>query len=236
MMAEQAPDTARPDGWSPVRTYLVERERLFARIRAGEGLRALIGRMTLASTLFAAAYGVTVGLYAGGWQPLFNAIKFPGMLLATLVLCVLALYMLGALIGSRLSFAQTAAVVLSAILATTTLLLSLTPPLGFLMLTSLEDYSFVVFVNLVAIVICGGAGARFALVASAAMHVDSPQIRRRFLSLMKGWMILYGLVGLQMLWLFRPYFRETDVFVRPLGESAFEHGWKLLLSVLAHLG
>ena len=109
------------------------------------------------------------------------------------------------------------------------------PPLGFLMQTSLEDYTFVVFINLVAIVVCGIAGARFALQASAAMHIDDPPLRRRFVSLMKAWMVLYGLVGMQMLWLFRPYFRATDVFVRPPGEIDFEHGWKLLLSVLRQL-
>jgi len=235
MMAERAPHSARAEGWSPIRGYLVERERLFARIRAGDDLPALIARMAAISSLFGAAYGLTVGAYAGGWQPLYNAVKFPGMLLATLILCVVALYMLGALIGSRLSLAQTAAVVLSAILVTTALLVSLTPPLGFLMLTALEEYTFVVFINLVAIVVCGIAGARFALQASAAMHIDDPPLRRRFVTLMKAWMALYGLVGMQMLWLFRPYFRATDVFVRPPGESAFEHGWKLLLSVLRHL-
>lgn len=231
-MAAQAPETTGPDGWSPIRTYFVEREQLFERIRARDDLPALIAQMTAASALFGAAYGLTVGLFAGGWQPLYNAVKIPGMLLATLALCVLALYMLAALIGSRLTFGQIAAVVMSAILVTTTLLLSLTPPLGFLMLTSLEDYAFVIFVNLVAIVVCGLAGARFALQASAAMHPDQPVPRRRLVTLMKAWMALYGLVGLQMLWLFRPYFRETDVFIRPLGESAFEHAGKLILNLL----
>lgn len=234
-MTAQQSGTTRADGWSPVQYYLVERERLFERIRAGEDLAPLLGQMAAASTAFGAAYGLTVGAYAGGWQPLYNAIKIPGMLLATLALCVLALYMLAALIGSRLSFSQIAALVLSAILVTTTLLGSLTPPLGFLMLTSLQDYSFVVFVNLLAIIACGAAGARFAVIAASATHGENPALRRRFVILVKAWMGLYGLVGLQMLWLFRPYFRATDVFIRPLGESAFEHAGKLLLSVLRQL-
>jgi hypothetical protein len=47
-------------------------------------------------------------------------------------------------------------------------------------------------------------------------------------------MVLYGLVGLQMLWLFRPFFRQTDVFIRPLGEggSAFEAFLRLIVTVV----
>ncbi|GEM_PF-6507978 len=232
---EQTTQGEHDNLWTPVRRYLVERDRLFLRIRTGVRLHELIGQMIVISTLFAAAYGITVGAYAGGWQPLYNAIKFPTTLLATFLLCVLALHVLGSLVGTRLSLAQIASVVLSAIVVTTTLLASLTPALGFLMLTSPGDYSFVVLVNLIAIVACGACGARFALIAASEAQWEPPKFLARFSRFMQAWMLLYGLVGLQMLWLFRPYFRETSVFVRPSGESAFEHGWKLLLHVL-HLG
>jgi len=114
--------------------------------------------MTAVSISLSALYGLTVGLYAGGWQPLYNMIKFPWLLLATLLLCVFVLYMLNSLAGSRLSLLQTTGVVLSAVLVTATLLAALTPPLGFLTLTSLQDYSLVIFVNLVAICVAGAAG------------------------------------------------------------------------------
>jgi len=223
--------------WSVARFYLVERDALFARIREDRDLPRLLWHMTVVSAISGALYGLTVGIYAGGWQPLYNAIKFPGMLLATLALCVLALYMLSSLLGGRLSLRQVAAMVLSAILVTTVLLLSLTPPLGFLMLTSDRNYPLTVFVNLVAIVIAGAAGARFALQATAAVHADDDELRARAVRLMKAWMLLYGLVGMQMLWLFRPYFRETEVFIRPIGEggSAFAAFGNLVVSVVRSL-
>jgi hypothetical protein len=221
--------------WPPVQRYLIERQRLFSRIRTGVRLPELIGQMIVISTLFAAAYGVTVGAFAGGWQPLLNAIKFPSALLMTFVLCVPALHLLGPRFGSRLSLAQTAAVVLSAIVVTTTLLGALTPALGLLMLTSLSDHSVVVFVNLTAIVACGVAGARFALIAASSAQWETPEALGSFSRFMKVWLLFYGFLGLQMLWLFRPYFRQTDVFIRPLGESAIWHTLKLLLGVL-HLG
>jgi len=234
-----ASSQARPNQssvWRVVRTYLVERESLFARIRDSRELPALLTHMTLLSAAFAALYGLTVGLYAGGWQILFNTVKLPMFLLATLALCVLALYMLNSLAGARLSLLQTTAVVLTAILVTSTLLLALTPPLCFIMLTSLQDYHLVVFMNLIAICLAGAGGVAFASQATASVHQDAA-VRHRCLRVMRAWMVLYGLVGLQMLWLFRPFFRQTDVFIRPLGEggTAFEAFLRLLLTILRRL-
>jgi len=158
--------------WRVVRTYLVERESLFARIRESQELPTLLVNMTALSALFAGLYGLTVGLYAGGWQILFDAIKFPLLLLATLALCVLALYMLNSLAGARLSLLQTTSVVVSAILVTAALLLALTPPLGFIMLTSLRDYHLVVFMNLIALCLAGAGGISFAFQATASVHQD----------------------------------------------------------------
>jgi len=232
----QGPPPPAPWSWSVVRSCLVEREALFARIRDGRELTRLMGGMAVASALFSALYGLTVGIYAGGWQVVYNAIKFPLLLLATLALCALALYMLNSLVGARLSLSQTVAVVLSAILVTATLLLSLTPPLGFIMLTSLRDYQLVVFLNLIVVSIAGAGGVGFAFQATAAVHTD-PEARRRCLGVMRAWMVLYGLVGLQMLWLFRPFFRQTDVFIRPLGEggSAFEAFVQLVVTVVGRM-
>lgn len=219
-----------------VRVYLAEREALFARIRSARDLPSLVLHMTAVSALFSALYGFTVGVYAGGWQVLYNVIKLPLLFLATLALCVFALYMLNSLAGARLSLLQTTAVVLTAIVATTTLLASLAPPLGFLMLTSLRDYQFVVFINLILGCLVGAGGARFALDAAAAAHADEA-VRRRCLRVMRVWLLIYSAVGLQMIWLFRPFFRQTEVFIRPLGEegNAFEAFVRLLVTIIARL-
>lgn len=217
-MADSQQSPERHSDWAIVRTYLVERDRLFERIADGERLSPLLLHMVAASAGFAAVYGLTIGLYAGGMQPLLVTIKIPLMLLATAALCVLALYMLNSLKGSRLSFAQTVAVVFSAVLVTTTLLVALVPPLGFLMLTSTHNYPLVIVINLLVIMVAGARGAAFAIQAIEAVHVEDV-VRRRSRSLMRAWMALYGLIGMQMLWLFRPYFSPTDVFIRPLGEG-----------------
>jgi hypothetical protein len=222
--------------WSLARTYLVEREALFERIRSSRDLPALVLRMTGVAALLSALYGFTVGLYAGGWQIFYNVVKLPMLFLATLALCVFALYVLNSLAGARLSLLQTAAVVLTAIVAATMLLASLAPPLGFLMLTSLQDYQFVALINLLVGCLVAAGGARFAFQAAAAAHADEA-VRARCLGVMRIWLFIYGAVGLQMVWLFRPFFRQTEVFIRPLAEqsNAFEAFLALLLSVITRL-
>lgn len=222
---------------SPLEGYFRRREALFARIRSAQRLPSLLLHMTAVTVFCSAVYGLTVGYYAGGWQILYDAIKFPCVLLATLALCVLALYMLNSLVGARLSLRQTAAVVLAALFATTTILLALTPPLAFFMLTSPENYDFVVFINLVALVMAGVVGVSFAIQATSAVH-EEEVVRKRCLRLMRAWMLLYGLVGAQMLWMFRPFFRQTEVFIRPLGEggNVFEAFGRLLISLIKSLG
>ena len=168
--------TGRRD-WSVFRRYLVEREELFTRIREARHLPALLLHMTLVALLFSALYGLATGLYAGGWQMLYSTVKMPWLLLTTAALCLLALYMLNSIAGARLSLLQTAAIVLSALLVTASLLLALTPPLCFLMLTSLQDYYLVVFLNLIAISLAGAGGVSFAFQATAAVHED-PAVRR----------------------------------------------------------
>ena len=209
------------------------RGELFAAIRSDASGRALAWRMTTYIALFAGAYGLVIGTYAGGWQMLYDVVKLPWVLLATLAVSAASLYVLNALAGARMSIPQTLAVVLVALLATVTLLLSMLPVVAFLMFFSDHSYRFAVLVNVVAFAIAGWCGARFAVEATASVH-EEEGIRRRCVAVMRGWMWLYGLVGLQMAWLLRPYFRQTDVFIRPLGEggSVFEAVARLVVHVI----
>jgi len=209
------------------------RAELFAALRSDAAARALVLRMTAYVVLFAGAYGLVIGIYAGGWQVVYDLVKLPWVLLATLALSAASLYLLNALAGARMSWAQTIAVVLTGLLATVTVLLALLPVVAFLMFSGDRDYYFAVFINVVAFAIAGWCGARFAMEATAAAHEDE-RTRGRCLAVMRWWMAVYGLVGMQMAWLLRPYFRQADVFIRPLGEggSVFEALARLVWKVL----
>lgn len=206
---------------------------LLASLRDEHAARGLAARMAGYVMLFGGLYGLVLGVYAGGWQTLYNAVKLPWVLLATLALSAASLYILNALAGARISVAQTAGIALTGLLATVTLLVFTLPVVAFLMFSGSRNYSLTVLTNVVAFAICGWCGARFATEATAAMH-DDEAVRRRCVAVMHVWMWLYGLVGLQMAWLLRPYFRQTEVFIRPLGEggNVFEALLRLVLRVV----
>lgn len=206
---------------------------VFAAIRSDAAARTLAWRMTAYIVLFAATYGLVIGIYAGGWQAVYDAVKLPWVLLATLALSVALLYVLNALAGARMSVMQTLSVVLAGMLSTVTLLLAVLPAVAFLMFSGRDNYHFAVLINVIAFAIAGACGARFAMEATAVIH-DEESVRRRCLAVMRAWMAVYGLVGLQMAWLLRPYFRQTEVFIRPLGEggSVFEALARLVLRVV----
>jgi hypothetical protein len=208
------------------------RSDLFVSLRDERGVRGLALRMAGYVVLFGGLYGVVLGIYAGGWQTLYNAVKLPWVLLATLALSAASLYVLNAIAGARMSVAQTVAIALTGLLATVMLLVSLLPVVTFLMFSG-SNYSVTVLTNVVAFAICGWYGARFATEAMRAMH-DDDTTRRRCVAVMRAWLWLYGLVGLQMAWLLRPYFRQTEVFIRPLGEggNVFEALVRLVLRVV----
>jgi hypothetical protein len=205
---------------------------LFAALRSEGTARALAARMTAYVVLLAGLYGVVLGIYAGGWQTLYNTVKLPWVLLATLALSSASLYVLNAIAGARMSVAQTVVIALTGLLATVLLLVSLLPVVAFLMFSG-ANYRVTVLTNVVAFAICGWYGARFATEAMSAMHEDEA-VRSRCVGIMRAWLWLYGLVGLQMAWLLRPYFRQTEVFIRPLGEggNVFEALVRLVLHVI----
>ncbi len=76
------------------------------------------------------------------------------------------------------------------------------------------------------------AGALCALPGTAAVYAGGEILRERAVRLMQAWMALCGAVEIQRPWLLRPYSRETEVFIRPVGErgSALTAFGNLLVS------
>ncbi len=60
---------------------LRRRREVLAKIKSGENLNSFLLNANLATILFAAIYGATMGAYAGGLQILYDVIKIPLLLL-----------------------------------------------------------------------------------------------------------------------------------------------------------
>lgn len=191
------------------------RDEVLEALRTGEGLAPLVRRMAVASFCSALVYGAVLGVQIGGWQVLSSPVKLPLILLGTGGICITALYVMLALAGARLGWAQVIGLALCAVTGSALTMAALLP------ITTFWTYSFlggdrtpITLTHTAAFLLAGAVGSRFGLEMTAAL-LPQPRLRQAML----GWLGVYGLVAQQMAWLFRPHFHPTDVFMRPLNSG-----------------
>lgn len=140
-----------------VETVLKNRNQLFANVHDNRSTKSYFIDFQIAIFLFAFIYGASMGLYSGGIQVLYTALKIPLLLFLTLYICVPTFYVLDSLLGGALSFKQMLLILLAGFTIMATILLAFLPVSLFFLLTT-ADYTFVVILN-VAIFALGGIGA-----------------------------------------------------------------------------
>lgn len=203
-----------------------EQERLVAAVRSGRDLTEPIRRMATVSLASALVYGMVLGVQMGGWQVVASPVKLPLILLGTCAICIAGLYVLLALAGAHLDFKQVVALALCSVTATGVTMAALLPVTAFWTFVFQGNLLAVTSTHSLAFALAGWVGVRFGLqTASAALR--DPRLVRAVMV----WMWVYGLVGQQMAWIFRPHFHATEIFMRPLfsGGSALEYLMRLLL-------
>jgi hypothetical protein len=208
------------------------------------------------ATGLSALYGACMGLFAlssgqplAGLQTLASSLKMPALLLLSLLVTFPSLYVFGTLSGSRLRFGAVLRLLLVSIVVMSAVSASFAPILAFFTLST-TSYSFMVLLNVVMLGIAGLIGVSFLrralalLVDPAAPAAPSPELgtaagppvgpRRAASYIFRVWLVIYGLVGVQMSWLLRPFIgrpglpfswfrpREANFF-----QSVFEHLLKL---------
>lgn len=203
--------------------YLLQRRGIvFEDIKRGQDLGPYLIDMLFVTWLLTAVYGLIVGLCVGlnSWQVLYNPIKMPFILIFTLGLTVFTLYVFSSYFGSRLNFLQTLALSMTTMTVISIILAAFAPITFVFMFTAPDSYYFHVLVNVAVFCIAGFFGVSFFLAAMRHIHRGKPQLAA-FLRVIKGWIMLYGIVGAQMSWLLRPFFQATDVFMRERGGNVF---------------
>jgi len=214
---------------------LKHREYLLDEIEAGREIPVILADLLVVCLVPTAFYGLVVGVSTNSLvRILSNPIKLPLMLIVTLCLCLPTLYIFSSYLGSRRSFLQTAALAFTGIAITGVVLAAFAPITWFLTFTAPGAHSLHVLVNVLVFAIGGFMGVQFLLAGARRLHADLPQLKAQ-LSFLWSWIILYGLVGLQMGYLFSPFFSTSDVWIRvrePGEASVFEVIFRLLGNVL----
>jgi hypothetical protein len=201
-----------------VERLLRQPEDIWRQIGAEQELGRLNGQLVLASAVPLAIYGAVLGSSNSVLQAVASAVKLPVLFLLTLAICLPALYLFNLVFGSRLSAAQTLALVLSAI-ATTGMLTLGFAPISVFFLLSAPDYDFFKLLNVAILTLTGFAGLRSLLRGMAQVQPrhtgaagQAPQSASRGGQLMlRAWLLVYAFVGTQLAWTLRPFFGAPEL-------------------------
>ncbi|MFO0858105.1 MAG: hypothetical protein U0640_12200 [Phycisphaerales bacterium] len=165
-------------------------------------------------------YGACMGCYAlirlwgnpkaqdGFMQTIASIVKIPALFILTLIVTFPSLYVFNALVGARLTFKATIELLVAAIVVSLAVAASLGPILVFFTLST-DSYPFMVVLNVILLAIAGIIGLGFLLgslrkIANAAAMTGQAESTSGD-AIFKVWVLIYGLVGLQMGWILRPF-------------------------------
>jgi hypothetical protein len=203
---------------------LKHRDYLLGLIENGYEVRLILADLALVSVLPTAFYGLVTGLATQSWVRIIsNPAKVPLVLVATLCLCLPSLYIFSSYLGSRRSFLQTVALGFTATAIIGVILAAFVPITWFLTFTAPHSHALHVLVNVAVFGIAGLVGVQFLFQGARRLFEHTPQLGAQ-MTFLRAWVVLYGLVGLQMGYLFRPFFGASDVWItgrEPGEESVF---------------
>ncbi len=226
----EAIDLEKVKGRSYGALLLYYREAVFDKIHRAEDLGGMIRHYLFYSLLFGAIFGATLGFHTLHWQILSGAFKIPFLLWGTLLVCLPALFTFNVLLGSKLSIAQTTAVLAMSTYLLTAILVSLSPiALFFIISTPSKEFIILLTVACCALGGCFGVSllwnAMGYLTLRAGYAYDS--------MIIKVWTLIYVFVGTQAAWLLRPFVGDPEHFflLRKLGGNFYTGLWHIIVNM-----
>jgi hypothetical protein len=206
--------------FSVVEEFIKRREEFFKNLMEEKGLKAYFVNSNLAIIVFSGVYGATMGVYPGGLQVFYDAVKVPMLLLFSLYITVPSYYVLSSLFGGKHSFSQIVILLLSSLTVMSTVLLALVPLNLFFILTTANatysSYAFLVILNVAIFTIAGFFALVYLLRGFATMYPGIGWTPAFFVG-----SIIFMFVGTQLSWVLRPYFHYYPQFVRPVEKNFY---------------
>jgi hypothetical protein len=168
-----------------------------------ESLR--LGQLLTVIVVFGGLYGLAMGSFVLDGPPralqmVYSGLKVPLLIVATFALSLPTFFVIMTLSGLRDDF-QEAVRALMATQATLTILLASLAPLTLLWYVSSSSYPSALLFN----------AAMFAVASLSAQRVlrrlYGPLVARdgRHLAMMRGWLVIFAFIGIQMAWILRPF-------------------------------
>jgi hypothetical protein len=206
--------------FSVVEEFIKRREEFLKNLMEEKGLKAYFVNSNLAIIVFSGVYGATMGVYSGGLQVFYDAVKVPMLLLISLYITVPSYYVLSSLFGGKHSFSQMVILLLSSLTVMSIVLLALVPLNLFFILTTANvtysTYAFLVILNVAIFALAGLFALVYLLRGFATMYPGIGWTPAFFVG-----SIIFMFVGTQLSWVLRPYFHYYPQFVRPVEKNFY---------------
>lgn len=205
--------------FSVVGEYLTQRQEFIKNLIEERQLKTYFINSNVSIIVLSAVYGAIMGLYPGGLQILYDAVKIPMLLLISIYTTAPSFYVLTSLLGGKRSLSQVIVLLLSCLTVMSTILIALVPVNLFFILTTPNTSSTEPFIILLNVLIFALAGT-FALV----------YLLRGFMALYPGgeWILsfiigsfIFAFVGTQLAWVLRPYFNYRGYFIGPVEKNFY---------------
>ena len=176
-------------------------------------------------------YGAVMGSHAGRpAQAMVSAVKVPMLLLTTAVLSLPSFFVLNTLLGVRDDFADVLRGLIASQAGLTIILASLAPLTAFWYVSTTGYRSAILF-----------NGAMFAVASLGSQNLlrraYRPLIARnpRHRLLLRAWLVLYALIGVQMGWVLRPFIGVEGEPVEFLREEPWDNAYVVIAQMIWRL-
>ncbi|QIZ73095.1 actin-binding WH2 domain-containing protein [Oxynema aestuarii] len=193
------------NSFSVLIALLQDRNQFLQEILKGVKLQSKIIALLFASAIFFGIYGLILGASHSILQSISSFIKLPALYLLTLIICFPTLYIFSVIFGSKRSFKQYLALLMTAMSIMSAILFGFAPVSLFFLLST-QSYEFFLLLNVVIMGLSGLLGIKFfyeGMQLMAEPEIPGQETRTK---LLQFWLFLYAFVGTQMAWTLRPFF------------------------------
>jgi len=220
---------------------LRQRDQLLEEIMAGNEVRRQLRSFLFVILVLSAVYGMTMGteamtvsLQRGLLQLITSALKVPLLYLLSLLVCFPVLFIVLVLMGARLRFGQTLALILLAVALNSVLLVSCAPIILFFTFTG-SNYHFVKLLH-VAIFSFSGFWGMLSLWQGLRITCEKSDLYpKQSIRILKVWVLIFGFVGTQVAWSLRPFVGDPgqpyQLFRQSQASNFYEGVWKSVLGL-----
>ncbi len=187
-----------------------------------------------------AVYGSSMGITRGGFPAAVSALKLPLLYILTLSVCLPCFYLLNGLFGPRLRLRSCIRLLLLAVSANAIAVLSYAPVSFFFSFTTstgtATGYRFMILMHVAVFAVAGALSLGvIGMIFREAAAAHRATLRPAFLA---AFALVYGLVGMQMAWVLRPWVGSWGIDYtpfRPIESSIFETLGKLIAESMGAL-